>query len=437
MKIYNTYTNKKEEFKPVVPGEVSIYICGPTVYNYIHIGNARPVIFFDVVRRYFEYKGNKVTFVSNFTDIDDKIINRAIEENVSEKEVSEKYIEAFLKDNDDLNIKRSTKTPKVTEYMTKIIDFIQELIDKEYAYSVDGDVYFRVSKIDDYGKLSGMKLDELISGARIEANDKKEHPADFTLWKKTDKGITFDAPFGNGRPGWHTECVAMIKDIFKGKIDIHGGGSDLRFPHHENEVAQSIAISNDTIANYWMHNGRLNINNEKMSKSSGNFITVRELLKETNANAFKLFMLSAHYRSPINYSSDAITDMVKLSDSLTKSLKAAMLQLAVEGIELPNVSIDEFDKAMEDDFNTSNAITEVQKTLKEINKATRSKEFEQVAQETSKIIKMLDILGVKLDVPEFTNEIIATYKEMEEARSVKNFERSDELRKKLIEVGVL
>ena len=283
MKLFNTLTNKKEEFKPIKEGEVSLYVCGPTVYNYVHIGNTRPMIVFDVLRRTFEYLGNQVTFVSNFTDVDDKIIKAAKEEGITEKELTDKYIKAYEDVRRDLNLEFPTYAPRVTETMDQIIDFIGQLIDKGYAYEVDGDVYFRVSKIDEYGELSGIKIEDLVAGAseRVEDKGVKEESTDFALWKKTDEGIQFNSPWSQGRPGWHTECVVMINDIFEdGKIDIHGGGQDLKFPHHENEIAQSRALNGHPIAHTWMHNQMININNEKMSKSLGNVIWAKDLIKE-------------------------------------------------------------------------------------------------------------------------------------------------------------
>ncbi|HCJ37070.1 MAG TPA: cysteine--tRNA ligase, partial [Erysipelotrichaceae bacterium] len=283
MKIYNSFTNQKEEFKPIEEGKVGIYVCGPTVYNYVHIGNTRPMIIFDVLRRTFEYLGYDVTFVSNYTDVDDKIIKKAKEEGVSEKELTEKYIKAYEDVRNGLNIETPTHTPRVTETMDKIIAFVAALIEKGYAYESQGDVYFRVSKIKDYGHLSGIHVEDLIQGASertsTEDDDKKESSLDFALWKKTNEGIQFDSPWSKGRPGWHTECVVMINDIFgRGLIDIHGGGYDLKFPHHENEIAQAIAYSNTHLANYWMHNQMININGEKMSKSLGNVLWAKDLL---------------------------------------------------------------------------------------------------------------------------------------------------------------
>ena len=297
MKLFNTLTNKKEEFKPLKEGEVSIYVCGPTVYNYVHIGNTRPMIVIDVLRRTFEYQGNKVTFVSNFTDVDDKIIKAAKQEGISEKELTDKYIKAYEDVRRDLNLEFPTYAPRVTETMDQIIAFIEKLVEKGYAYEVEGDVYFRVSKVKEYGELSGIKIEDLVAGAseRVEDKGVKEESTDFALWKKTDEGIQFDSPWSKGRPGWHTECVVMINDIFEnGRIDIHGGGQDLKFPHHENEIAQSEAANGKEFSRYWMHNGFLNIDNRKMSKSLGNFFTVREISEKYDLQVLRFFMLSAH-----------------------------------------------------------------------------------------------------------------------------------------------
>ncbi|MGL4373392.1 MAG: cysteine--tRNA ligase, partial [Turicibacter sp.] len=287
MQIYNTYTREKEEFKPIEENTVRMYVCGPTVYNYIHIGNARPILFFDLVHRYFKYLGYDVKYVSNVTDVDDKIINRAIEEEVTEAQIAQKYLNYFIECNQLLNALPVTAMPKVTESMDSIITFISELVERGFAYAVDGDVYFRIDKVREYGKLSGKVIDELEVGARIAQDNKKENPLDFVLWKKTNKGITWTSPWGEGRPGWHTECVVMINDEFHDKIDIHGGGADLQFPHHENEIAQALCMYDHNIANYWMHVGRLGINNEKMSKSIGNVINVKEMLEQMDPNAFR------------------------------------------------------------------------------------------------------------------------------------------------------
>ena len=348
MLIYNTYTREKEEFKPIEENKVKMYICGPTVYNYIHIGNARPVLFFDLVHRYFKYLGYEVEFVSNVTDVDDKIINRAIEEEVTEAEIAEKYLNYFLECNQLLNALPFTSMPKVTENMDEMIQFIHELVERGFAYAVDGDVYFRIDKVREYGQLSGKKIEELEVGARIAEDSKKENPLDFVLWKKTDKGITWDSPWGAGRPGWHTECVVMIGKEFGGKIDIHGGGTDLQFPHHENEIAQSICMNGHSLANYWMHVGRLGLNNEKMSKSLGNVINVKDLIEAIDANAFRLFMLSVHYRQPINYTEENIQLAVKEWQKIKSTFEQLHLKLDLaEALDVEGEVVPEIENLMQ------------------------------------------------------------------------------------------
>ena len=335
MRLFNTLTNKKEEFKPLRDGEVSIYVCGPTVYNYVHIGNTRPMIVFDVLRRTFEYLGYKVTFVSNFTDVDDKIIKAAKQEGISEKELTDKYIKAYEDVRRDLNLLFPTYAPRVTDTMKAIIDFIDGLVKTGYAYEVDGDVYFRVSKIEEYGQLSGIKIEDLVAGAseRVDKNDKKEESTDFALWKKTDEGIRFDSPWSKGRPGWHTECVVMINDIFEdGKIDIHGGGQDLKFPHHENEIAQSMACHHHPIAHTWMHNQMINIDNQKMSKSLGNVVWAKDMINDLGCNVYKWFMLSSHYRNPLNLTDAVLNSVKKEVAKVDNVIKNVSLYLQVNGL---------------------------------------------------------------------------------------------------------
>lgn len=445
MKLYNTYTNAIQEFQPIRKGEVSIYVCGPTVYNYIHIGNARPVVFFDTVRRYFEYKGYLVKFASNFTDVDDKIIQRAIQENKSEKEVSEFYIEAFLKDLTDLHCHTDYIKPKVTEYMSEIINYIKNLVDNGFAYEVDGDVYFRVNRISDYGKLSNRKLDDLISGARVDVNPKKESPLDFTLWKKTEDGIKFDSPFSCGRPGWHTECVAMIDDIFHDKIDIHGGGSDLVFPHHENEIAQAKAMHDSTVAQFWMHNGRVNLDNEKMSKSIGNVIFVKDF--SGNKTAFRLFLLLTQYRSPINYSEETFDLAEKDWLKTENTLKNLFITLEKHGpiSSIGKVVSDDvaaflarFTEALDNDFNTPNAITEVQGLVKLINQLIRQKQdFELLHGAFDTLKTMLDILGLPVMLTPLTEADRSLFLNWEEARKMKDFDKADFYRQELVKKGLL
>lgn len=444
MKIFNSYTNKLEEFIPKHEGKVNMYVCGPTVYNYIHIGNARPVIFFDTVRRYFEHRGYEVKFASNFTDVDDKIITKAIELEQTEKDVTDKFISAFLSDVEKVNSKTDYIQPRVTEYMDKIINYIQELINKGFAYQVDGDVYFRVTKVENYGALSNRNVENLISGSRIEVNGKKENPLDFTLWKKTDIGIKFDAPFGEGRPGWHTECVAMINDIFGEQIDIHGGGSGLLFPHHENEIAQSQAMQNNRLATYWMHNGLLNIGGSKMSKSEGASVLVKDLV--IDPNAFRLFTLSTHYRSPINYTDEVLNNYVKEWDKITRVYKQLFLKLDLNnGLDInANLSAElgivenHFVEAMDADFNTPNAITAMQDLVKKTNQLLRSKtELDVLKSALTLFTDFFGVFGLKVKNHRLSEEDKKTYILWEEARKNKNFEEADTHRKLLLDHGVL
>ena len=444
MKIFNSYTNQLEEFVPMHPNHVNMYVCGPTVYNYIHIGNARPVVFFDTVRRFFEHQGFEVKFVSNFTDVDDKIINKAIEENENELVLSKKYIDAFLLDLESLNCKTDYIKPKVTEYMSDIIAFIEELVKKDYAYEVDGDVYFRVNRIDDYGRLSNRNIDDLISGSRVDINPKKESPLDFTLWKKTEVGINFDSSFSKGRPGWHTECVSMIDDIFKEQIDIHGGGMDLQFPHHENEIAQAKALHNHSIAKYWMHNGRLSFNNEKMSKSLGNVVLVRDVKEKM---ALRYFLLSTHYRSPLNYDDDTFQMYIREWVKLESAVKALFLKLDLEEAffdakkyvsEEIGKEVDSFNLAMSDDFNTANAITSLQSLLKITNQKLRSKTDNQYLNELYKALEyMMNVLGLAVNLVKMKPQDRELYKEWQDARKKKDFTKADQLREKLSSRGIL
>ncbi|MDD3122797.1 MAG: cysteine--tRNA ligase [Acholeplasmataceae bacterium] len=442
MKIYNTYTSSLEDFVPIKKNQVSIYVCGPTVYNYIHIGNARPVVFFDTVRRYFEYKGYTVKFASNFTDVDDKIINKAIEENLTELEVTRFYINSFLTDLKNLGCFTDYIQPKVTEYMSKIISYIDELVRLGYAYSIQGDVYFRVSKIDEYGHLSNRKLDDLISGARVDVNPLKESPLDFTLWKKTDEGIAWDSTYSKGRPGWHTECVAMIDDIFGGEIDIHGGGSDLLFPHHENEIAQSMATHNNNIAHFWMHNGRLNMEGEKMSKSLGNSLFVKDL--PGNKMAFRLFLLSTYYRSPINFNMDSLEavekDYIKLENTVTSlyrhlDLNNELSETTVENEEILGM-LNRFNDAFEQDFNTPNAITELQAMVKSINVLMRqNSDFSLLNQALKVVLSMTGILGFDFHLEPLSSEDKSLFTLWNEARKNKDFKLADHYRGILQEKG--
>ncbi|MDE6952609.1 MAG: cysteine--tRNA ligase [Erysipelotrichales bacterium] len=445
MRVFNTLTNKKEEFVPIKKGEVSIYVCGPTVYNYVHIGNTRPMIVFDVLRRTFEAIGYKVTFVSNFTDVDDKIIKAAKEEGVTEKELTDKYIKAYEDVRRGLNLLFPTYAPRVTETMQPIINFVKDLVDQGYAYEVDGDVYFRVTKIKEYGMLSGIKVEDLIAGAseRVDDNDKKESSTDFALWKKTDEGIQFESPWSMGRPGWHTECVVMINDLFEnGRIDIHGGGQDLKFPHHENEIAQSMACHQHPIANVWMHNQMININNQKMSKSLGNVLWAKDLLQELGCNVYKWLMLSTHYRNPLNFTEEVLTNVKKEVVKVENILKQASLYLQVNhemGEDYCEDKVSEMIEALTDDLNTSLALTQILGQVKVLNQLMRTREKDNV--EISKgyqtLVKMMDVMGFVHDVKVLSDEDILLYQKWNEEKAKKNFEEADQIRTELQSRGII
>lgn len=447
MRLFNTLTNKKEEFKPIEEGKVFIYICGPTVYNHAHIGNTRPMIVFDVLRRTFEYLGNDVTFVSNYTDVDDKIIKAAKAEGITEKELTDKYIKAYEDVRAGLNIEDPTYKPRVTETMPEIIDFIQALIDKGYAYEVDGDVYFRVTKVKEYGMLSGIKVEDLIAGASdrtlSEDDKKKESTTDFALWKKTNEGIQFDTPWSKGRPGWHTECVVMINKLFKdGKIDIHGGGQDLKFPHHENEIAQSMAYNGHPIANYWMHNQMINIDGEKMSKSLGNVLWAKDLIVEFGCNVFKWLMLSTHYRNPLNMTDDVIAGVRKEVSKVENATKNASLYLQVNHVpahDYKKETVDAMVNALEDDLNTSLALTQVLDQVKVLNQVmrVREKDNDVIATEYATLVKMGDVLGFLFEGTKLSEEDIALYEQWNAYKKEKNFDEADRVRKELTERGIL
>lgn len=447
MRLFNTLTNKKEEFKPIEEGKVSIYICGPTVYNHAHIGNTRPMIVFDVLRRTFEYLGNDVTFVSNYTDVDDKIIKAAKAEGITEKELTDKYIKAYEDVRAGLNIEDPTYKPRVTETMPEIINFIQALIDKGYAYEVDGDVYFRVTKVKEYGMLSGIKVEDLIAGASdrtLSVDDKKkESTTDFALWKKTNEGIQFDTPWSKGRPGWHTECVVMINKLFKdGKIDIHGGGQDLKFPHHENEIAQSMAYNGHPIANYWMHNQMINIDGEKMSKSLGNVLWAKDLIVEFGCNVYKWLMLSTHYRNPLNMTDDVIAGVRKEVSKVENATKNASLYLQVNHVpahDYKKETVDAMVNALEDDLNTSLALTQILDQVKVLNQVmrVREKDNDVIATEYATLVKMGDVLGFLFEGTKLSEEDIALYEEWNAYKKEKNFDQADRVRKELTERGIL
>lgn len=448
--IYNSITRKKEEFVPLKEGQVSMYVCGPTVYNYIHIGNARPAIAFDTVRRYLEYKGYDVKYVSNFTDVDDKLIKAAQELNQTVPEVADRFIDAFFEDTGALNVKKATVHPRVMDHMPDIVDFIKVLIDKGHAYESNGDVYFKTRSFDDYGKLSHQSIDDLKVGARIETGDLKKDPLDFALWKKAKDGeINWDSPWGQGRPGWHIECSVMARQHLGDTIDIHAGGQDLTFPHHENEIAQSECMTDKTFANYWMHNGYINIDNTKMSKSLGNFILVHDIIKEIEPNVLRYFMISVHYRSPINYNRELVeaakSSLERIQDAyhqakerLAKAVKDEIDDKVVTSID-DNVKL--FESHMDDDFNTANAITAWHELTGNLNKYLRQPSTSSVV--LQKFIDVFDsysdILGVTLNRQEvlLDEEIEKLIEERETARKNKDFTRADEIRDHLKDEGIV
>lgn len=454
MKIYNTLTRKKEEFVPIEPGKVKMYVCGPTVYNYFHIGNARPFVVFDTLRKYLEYQGYKVKYVQNFTDVDDKIINRAREEGITAPEVSEKYIEEYYKDAAALNVKKATVHPQVSKTIPDIIQFVEDLIEKGYAYEVDGDVYYRTRKFEGYGKLSGKNIEDLIAGARIAVGEKKEDPLDFALWKarKNEDEIAWESPWGMGRPGWHIECSAMAKKYLGETIDIHAGGADLQFPHHENEIAQSEAHNGCTFANYWMHNGYINIDGEKMSKSLGNFKTVRDLLKVYDGEVLRFLILSGHYRGPIDFGEEILTQSkngltrMRNAKSNLKHLIAAgsgtMTEAEAAELKQMDQYREKFIAAMDDDLNTADAISAVFELITAINTAVKDRASAEFAQKALDLLmELATVLGllqqeVSEEVTEVEPEIQALIDERQAARKAKNFVRADEIRDILKEKGI-
>ena len=456
MKIFNTLTRRKEEFVPLEEGKVKMYVCGPTVYNLIHIGNARPMIIFDTVRRYMEYKGYEVNYVSNFTDVDDKIIKKAIEEGVSAEEISTRYIKECKKDMADMNVKPATTAPQATQEIQGMIDMIQTLIDKGYAYpAADGTVYFRVKKFKEYGKLSHKNLDDLQSGFRslkVSGEDQKEDPLDFVLWKPKKEGEpSWPSPWCDGRPGWHIECSVMSKKYLGEEIDIHAGGEDLIFPHHENEIAQSECCNGKIFARYWMHNGFLNIDNRKMSKSLGNFRTVRQIGEQYDLQVLRFFMLNAHYRSPLNFSADL---MEAAKNSLERILEAAGKLSdrkdngAAENITEEELAllkeaegfVNKFEAAMDDDFNTADAHAAIFELVKFANTnvdENSSREFAGGLYE--ELFKLSDVLGLKIEKKEeiLDKEIEDLIQERQAARKAKDFKRADEIRDELLKKGII
>ena len=455
MKIYNTLSKRKEEFVPVEEGKVKMYVCGPTVYNFIHIGNARPMIVFDTVRRYFEYKGYDVNYVSNFTDVDDKIIKAAIEEGVSAEEISKRFIEECKKDMAGMNVKPATTHPQATQEICGMVDMISDLIEKGYAYEKNGTVYFRTRQFKDYGKLSHKNLDDLRSGERsllVTGEDEKEDALDFVLWKPKKEGEpAWESPWCEGRPGWHIECSVMSKKYLGEQIDIHAGGEDLVFPHHENEIAQSEAANGKEFAKYWMHNAFLNIDNKKMSKSLGNFRTVREISEQYDLQVLRFFMLSAHYRSPLNFSADlmeasknGLERIVNAVDILKHLMGAAadvpMTDAEAEVFAKTEEFVKNYEAAMEDDFNTADAVSAVFDLVKYINSnvsAENSKELLQAMFDL--LVKLTDVLGLIVDKEEeiLAEDIEKLIEERQAARKAKDFARADAIRDELLAMGII
>lgn len=450
MKILNTLTRRKEEFKPINEGKVGIYVCGPTVYDYIHIGNARPMIVFDTLRRYLEYKGYEVNYVSNFTDVDDKIIKRANAEGVDASVISERYIAEVKKDMAALNVREATTHPKATEEIPDMIEMVKTLIEKDYAYEVNGTVYFRTRKFKDYGKLSKKNIDDLRSGNRdllVSGIDEKEDPLDFVLWKPKKEGEpSWPSPWGGGRPGWHLECSVMSKKYIGDVIDIHAGGEDLIFPHHENEIAQSEAANGTEFARYWMHNGFLKINNEKMSKSLGNFFTVREIAEKYPLQVIRFFMLSAHYRSPLNFSAELVEAS---KNGLERILTAVDRLKSINGIDGDvdksvademDAFVKKYEDAMDDDLNTADAISVIFELVKYANvNVTEESSKATVELVLNTIEKLCDILGIITEKKEeiLDSDIEALIEERQAARKAKNFARADEIRDQLSSMGII
>lgn len=444
MKLYNTLTGGKEEFIPIEKGIVKMYSCGPTVYNYFHIGNARPFIIFDTLRRYFEYRGYKVTFVQNFTDVDDKLINKAAQEEITVPEVALKYIKEYFKDAEALGIKKATVHPRATENIDAIIELVKTLVDKGFAYEIDGDVYFSTKKFEDYGKLSHQPLDELELGARISVNERKKDPMDFALWKKrkTESEIAWESPWGMGRPGWHIECSAMANKFLGETIDIHAGGRDLIFPHHENEIAQSEAAHGKSFANYWLHNGYINVDNVKMSKSLGNFFTVRDVAEEYDYEIIRFFMLSAHYRSPINFSSELMassqTGLERIYNCRNR-LSEKVEPGNPETVEVVKEYKNKFIMAMDDDLNTAGAIAVLFDVVRYSNILLNAGEdLVAMSSALGLINEIGDVLGLlnKKSDDSINTEVQELISLRQQARKDKDFTKADEIREKLENMGI-
>ena len=440
LRFYNSLTNKIEDFVPLKEKEVNIYVCGPTVYNYIHIGNARPVVFYDLVRRYLIFCGYNVKFASNITDIDDKIINKAEELGKTEKEIATYYEKAYFNDTDRLNSLRPDYIPHATEYIPDMINFIEDLIVKGYAYNVDGDVYFRIAKINDYGILSNQDQKELNEGARVEVVDKKENPLDFTLWKKTSTGIKWSSPFGEGRPGWHTECVVMIHKLFGSLIDIHGGGMDLKFPHHENEICQCEALYNTYLAKSFLHVGRVDLKGVKMSKSLGNYIFVKDFDTLEKIMVLRLILLFSPYRANINYQDELFEQYKAIYEKWQRAYKQAFYYLQAN--DLTNKEIDEsiistFKSYMDDDFNVQNVQTLLDELVKNINQLFRNKDYATLNIKLNTFITIINVFGIDFNVKELDEDAKNIYLSWQDARNNKDFEAADKWRNVLLEKGIL
>ena len=443
MRLYNSLTRQKEEFVPIVPGEVRMYVCGPTVYNYFHIGNGRTFIIFDTIRRYLEYRGYKVKFIQNFTDIDDKMINKANAEGITVKELGDKFIEEYYKDADGLQVKRATINPRATEYIQEVIDFVKELIDKGFAYEVNGDVYFSTKNFENYGKLCGQNLEDLQAGARISVDERKKDAMDFAVWKSQKPGEpAWESPWGPGRPGWHIECSCMAKKLLGDTIDIHGGGMDLKFPHHENEIAQSEAVTGEKFANYWMHAAFVNVDNKKMSKSENNFVTAREALKKYSSDVIRFLMLSGHYRTQINFSTELL-DSAKASvdrlynciNNLENLINEVSRKEANDSEKAYLKSLDKhrekFIEKMDDDFNTADGITVLFDLVKDINNNVNIDSSVELCEGALSLIRELGSpLGIlqKTEEKSLEAEIQELIDKRQEARKNKDFALADKIR---------
>lgn len=440
LKIYNSLSNQLEEFIPIHKDSVTMYVCGPTVYNYIHIGNARPVVFYDMLKNYLEFLGYHVTYASNITNVDDKIINQAILEKKTEKEIADFYEKAYFEAVELVGSKKPDLIPHATDYIQEMITFIKELIDQGYAYEVDGDVFFRVHKIKDYGCLSNQVSEDLEQGARISVNEKKENPLDFALWKKTEIGIKWDSPFGSGRPGWHTECVVMNHHLFNSEIDIHGGGMDLKFPHHENEIAQSEALYHHHLAKYWMHVGRLELDGQKMSKSLHNVIYVKDLADQMVGMIVRMVLVFTPYRNNFSYSDEVYSQYEKVFIKWQRAYKQGLYLLQVNDVTPSCINQDDikcFKEYMNQDLNVQNVMMLVEQVIKDLNMAIRSNDLFKVAEKWTTVDQILKVLGINLFVNKMTEEQLMVYRQWIKAREEKDFSLADDCRNKLVEWKVL